>query len=130
MKLQDAEKSLIFKALAGSHAYGTHTERSDYDFRGLFTIPADSYSGSTKHRSKFRMTKMIRHITRSWCENRNESRWVDQENKKVDFDGKNMQHCLASQKCHILAFKTRMERNGCCNTSTQKYKSNCEKGIV
>ena len=29
-----------------------------------------------------------------WVKNRNENRWLDQENKKVDFDSKNMMHCM------------------------------------
>jgi len=29
-----------------------------------------------------------------WMENRNEKRWVDQENGKVDYDAKNMSHCM------------------------------------
>lgn len=29
-----------------------------------------------------------------WIENRNEARWVDQENGKLDFDQKNMLHCV------------------------------------
>jgi len=29
-----------------------------------------------------------------WMKNRNNARWVDQENKKVDYDGKNMMHCM------------------------------------
>lgn len=28
-----------------------------------------------------------------WFNNRNESRWIDQENGKLDYDGKNMMHC-------------------------------------
>lgn len=29
-----------------------------------------------------------------WVSNRNDSRWVDQENGKVDYDAKNMMHCV------------------------------------
>jgi hypothetical protein len=30
----------------------------------------------------------------NWVKNRNEDRWIDQENKKVDYDVKNMSHCF------------------------------------
>ena len=43
MKLQDAEQSLVFKCVAGSHAYGTNTTESDTDFRGVFKISSDRY---------------------------------------------------------------------------------------
>jgi len=31
---------------------------------------------------------------KEWIENRNEARWIDQENKKVNYDAKNMMHTL------------------------------------
>ena len=34
-----SEKYLIYKCLAGSHAYGTNIETSDIDIRGLFIAP-------------------------------------------------------------------------------------------
>ena len=39
-----------------------------------------------------------------WMANRNESRWVDQESGKLDFDAKNMSHCmrLMLSSKHIL----------------------------
>ena len=48
MNLTEAEKSLIFKCIAGSHAYGTVTEVSDADYRGVFTVPSDLYFSLNK----------------------------------------------------------------------------------
>ena len=36
---------LIFDALSGSHAYGTQTEDSDEDFRGVFALPERFHAG-------------------------------------------------------------------------------------
>ena len=43
MKLEDAEKRLIFHCIGGSHAYGTNTDKSDIDLRGVFFIPTSDY---------------------------------------------------------------------------------------
>ena len=43
MRLEDAEKSLIFRCISGSFAYGTNRDDSDIDRRGIFAIPPDSY---------------------------------------------------------------------------------------
>jgi predicted nucleotidyltransferase len=39
MNYQEAEKNMVFKCLAGSHSYGTNTEHSDVDTRGIFIAP-------------------------------------------------------------------------------------------
>jgi predicted nucleotidyltransferase len=43
MDINEAEKTLIFKCLAGSRLYGLNTETSDYDYRGVFTIDPASF---------------------------------------------------------------------------------------
>ena len=43
MTIQEAEKTLISKCISGSRAYGLHTETSDYDFRGIFTVDPTWY---------------------------------------------------------------------------------------
>jgi predicted nucleotidyltransferase len=37
---RDAENSLIFMCITGSHLYGTSTKDSDWDWRGVFLLPA------------------------------------------------------------------------------------------
>jgi uncharacterized protein len=34
---------IIFECVAGSHAYGTNTETSDRDYRGIFVLPNEEY---------------------------------------------------------------------------------------
>jgi len=34
------------------------------------------------------------HSYHDWKKNRNEARWIDQENKKVQYDAKNLMHCM------------------------------------
>jgi len=48
MNLHEAEQRLIFKAISGSHAYGTATPESDTDYRGIFSVPADHYLSFNK----------------------------------------------------------------------------------
>ena len=36
---------LIFKCISGSRAYGTHSERSDLDYRGVFVAPPEQFYG-------------------------------------------------------------------------------------
>ena len=44
--LEIAEKYLIFKVVAGSRAYGTDTETSDTDIRGIFLLPNEYRLGN------------------------------------------------------------------------------------
>lgn len=44
--LEIAEKYLIFKAIAGSRAYGTNTETSDTDIRGIYMLPNEYRLGN------------------------------------------------------------------------------------
>lgn len=37
--------ALLFECIGGSHAYGTATEQSDQDIRGIFAIPGSAYLG-------------------------------------------------------------------------------------
>ncbi len=47
MKIQGHE--VIFKALIGSHAYGTNVEGSDYDYKGVYIQdPKDVYVNGYK----------------------------------------------------------------------------------
>jgi hypothetical protein len=43
-----------------------------------------------------------------WIQNRNDARWVDQEKGLLDFDGKNMMHCM-----RLLLSGESILRNGC-----------------
>jgi len=43
MNIEQAEKKLVFKCIAGSHAYGTNVPTSDTDYRGVFMLPATHY---------------------------------------------------------------------------------------
>jgi uncharacterized protein len=38
-------KAILFESIAGSRAYGTATDASDEDIRGLFVVPAAAYLG-------------------------------------------------------------------------------------
>jgi predicted nucleotidyltransferase len=53
-------------------------------FKGLLIYHKDAYERELKLWKQYW----------DWRENRNEARWIDQENKKLDYDGKNMMHCL------------------------------------
>lgn len=50
MNLEQLEKSgmIIFRAIAGSQAYGTNTPESDTDIRGAFIFPNEAYLGLTE----------------------------------------------------------------------------------
>jgi predicted nucleotidyltransferase len=41
MNLNEIEKYKIFECISGSQAYGTNTEKSDEDIRGIFSYPKD-----------------------------------------------------------------------------------------
>lgn len=41
----DPDKHAIFKTLTGSRVYGTHTETSDYDYRGVIIPPKEYFFG-------------------------------------------------------------------------------------
>ena len=41
----DLEEHLVLEVRAGSHAYGTETEDSDEDFRGVVLCPEEYYTG-------------------------------------------------------------------------------------
>lgn len=41
----DLDKHTIFKCIAGSHAYGTNTEESDLDIRGIAIPPREYFTG-------------------------------------------------------------------------------------
>lgn len=47
------EKYVIYRAIGGSHAYGTSTSESDIDFRGIFMWPARFYCGLSEPKSFF-----------------------------------------------------------------------------
>jgi len=44
----DCEKHLVLKVLAGSRAYGTSTDESDYDYRGVIVPPVEYLLGLSK----------------------------------------------------------------------------------
>jgi predicted nucleotidyltransferase len=41
--LENSRRNVLFSCVAGSRAYGTHTEESDEDIRGVYALPATSY---------------------------------------------------------------------------------------
>ena len=41
--LKDHPHHVLFSCIAGSRAYGTHTEDSDEDIRGIYAVRAASY---------------------------------------------------------------------------------------
>jgi len=41
--LDSSPERVLFSCLAGSRAYGTHTDESDEDVRGIYAVPAKSY---------------------------------------------------------------------------------------
>jgi predicted nucleotidyltransferase len=47
MTIQEIKQNglLLFEAISGSRAYGTNTEASDTDFRGVFILPAEDLFG-------------------------------------------------------------------------------------
>jgi predicted nucleotidyltransferase len=47
MNLEQLRKSgnIIFECIAGSRCYGTHTEESDTDIRGVYILPNEDYLG-------------------------------------------------------------------------------------
>lgn len=53
-------------------------------FYGLLIYNHNEYEKALQQHRKYK----------EWMENRNESRWIDQENKKVSYDAKNMMHCM------------------------------------
>jgi hypothetical protein len=55
-----------------------------HNFWGLLIYNKDAYESALKKWTQYW----------GWRKNRNEARWVDQENKKVDFDAKNLCHCM------------------------------------
>ncbi|MDR1268263.1 MAG: nucleotidyltransferase domain-containing protein, partial [Planctomycetaceae bacterium] len=46
------------------------------------------------HKDSFEKELRQWHQYWDWRKNRNESRWLDQENGKVDYDAKNLSHCM------------------------------------
>jgi len=47
MNLKDIENLKIYEIIAGSYAYGTNTEESDIDLRGIFVLPNDFFLSMT-----------------------------------------------------------------------------------
>jgi hypothetical protein len=43
--LETSLQNVLFSCVAGSRAYGTHTDESDEDIRGIYAVPANSYLG-------------------------------------------------------------------------------------
>ena len=53
-------------------------------FEGLLIYNQQAYEKAIKDHKSYH----------DWVQNRNESRWIDQENKKVQYDAKNLMHCM------------------------------------
>jgi len=45
MNIKEAEQLCVLETLVGSRLYGTNTEKSDYDYRGVFVAPIDTKVG-------------------------------------------------------------------------------------
>jgi len=69
------------------------TEEFDY-FKGLLIFNEPAYKQAYKNWKNYW----------DWIKNRNDARWIDQENGKLDYDAKNMSHCmrLMLSSKHIL----------------------------
>jgi predicted nucleotidyltransferase len=45
MNIREAENMRVLETLVGSRLYGTNTESSDWDYRGVFVAPIDTKVG-------------------------------------------------------------------------------------
>jgi hypothetical protein len=84
--------------------YGVYAESKGGVFRGDDTLVCESIPVKDEltkfiglllyNKGEFDRALKDWHSYWDWRNNRNEARWVDQEGGKVDFDQKNMQHCI------------------------------------
>ena len=104
--MMESNPTVVFRGIAGSHAYGTNNAQSDVDIRGVFrdgqlvVSPVEEVDGDRRvgilifNRQGFESAKRQHREYWEWKRNRNESRWIQQERGELDFDAKNMMHLM------------------------------------